>query len=139
LAGGWRTGLHTRRVLRRKRGGHDRLAGDVRAGKLGHRRLVVHDVDAVKIRELGVFARIPEHALTASRSVPHKLIHVALGSEVNASGRVVEQQQVGVGGEAAGEKHLLLHAAAEINDALLRRNSGKVHALKPGGRDLLET
>ena len=53
-------------------------------------------------------------------------LDVGLGADVDAAGRLVEDDQLGSGGQPAGEQHLLLVAAGEVAD---ERRSGR-----PGAR-----
>ena len=49
-----------------------------------------------------------------------ELLDLGLGADVDAAGRLVEDQQLGLGDQPAGQQHLLLVAAAEVAHELRR-------------------
>ena len=55
------------------------------------------------------------------------LLDLGLGADVDAAGRLVEDEQVGVRGEPAAEQHLLLVAAGEV---LMGRSGSAGRTLK---------
>src|SRR5690606_19244181 len=99
-----------------ERGGDDPFLGDLVAGELGHHPPGAEDVDAVAVRHLGVLAGVPDDAAALGRLLPDEAVQVRLGVHVDTAERVVEQDQVGAGGEGPGDEHLLLVAAAELGD-----------------------
>src|SRR5262249_32123857 len=93
---------------------------------LGQGRTVddIHDlsfaehIDPVAEEELVILRRIPEEAAAPGGGGADLLIELALGSDVDAACRIVEQDDLGIGGEGAGHQHLLPVAAAEGEDGL---------------------
>ena len=58
----------------------------------------------------------------------HELVHRGLGADVDALGRLVEDDDAGLGGEPLGDHHLLLVAAGELGDVLVERGGAEVEA-----------
>ena len=75
----------------------------------------VGDVD-----ELGQVAGIEQDGVALRGEVAHQLEDLALGADVDAAGRVVEQEDPRLGQEHLAEDHLLLVAAGERAGRLLR-------------------
>ena len=57
--------------------------------------------------------------MPSSAEGDHEPLDLGLGADVDAAGRLVEDEQLRLGGQPAGEQHLLLVAAAEGRDRLL--------------------
>ena len=54
------------------------------------------------------------HALRSQ--VKHDLLNFSLGTDIDTTGRLVQNQQLGVRGQPTANEHLLLVAAGEILD-----------------------
>ena len=61
-----------------------------------------------------------------------QLVQVALRLDVDADGRLVDDQDVGVGGEPLGDRHLLLVAAGEVADGLRERRRADLERVDEG-------
>src|SRR6185312_15064753 len=94
-------------------GGADHpLLADRAARDLVGNAAAIEDVDAVAIDELVVLGRVPDEAAAALRLAPDMLVELALGADIDAAQRVVEQHDLGLAGEGARDQRLLLVAAA---------------------------
>ena len=61
-----------------------------------------------------------------------QLVEVGLGLDVDADRRLVDDQDLGIGREPLGDRHLLLVAAREIADRLAERRRADFEALDEG-------
>src|SRR3954469_21785147 len=118
----------------------ERGAQDTVLGQLGARDLVgddaaVEDVDAVAVRQLLVLARVPDEAPPLGRVPCHVAVELALGADVHAPHRVVEQDDPRGPGERAGDQRLLLVAAAQVEDRPAHVGRADVDPLPPLVRD----
>ena len=77
-------------------------------------------IDAVTKKELVIFGRVPQEAAPGARRGADLLIKLALGSDIDAARRIIEQDNVGVGGECASDEHFLTIAAAQRENGLCR-------------------
>ncbi len=78
-----------------------------------------HDGDAVAhAEELGQVARHEQHRLAGERQAIDEAVDLRLAADVDAARGLVEEEDVDVVVEQAGERDLLLVAAGEIADAL---------------------
>ncbi len=62
-----------------------------------------------------------------------QLVQIGLGLDVDADRRLVDDQDLGVGGEPLGDRHLLLVAAREIADGLVERRACAPRAAATNG------
>ena len=67
----------------------------------------------------------------SSHERAHEPLHLGLGADVDAARRLVEDQQPRLGEQPAREQHLLLVAAAERADGLVRVGGPDVERLDP--------
>ena len=93
---------------------HHRFFGRVGAVELALQLAFSHHEDAIGEREdLGQIARHHEHGEPVARLLPDHLVDLELGADVDALGRLVEQQHARLGRQPLGDDDLLLVAAAE--------------------------
>ena len=99
---------------------HDRRLADLRLGQLGHRPAVAQHEDAVgaldHLLELG---GDHQHAEPLIGELADQRLDLGLGADVDAARRLVEDQELRVHAQPAGEQHLLLIAAGQLADLLL--------------------
>ena len=107
-------------------GGHDALLADRLALQFRDRAAVAQDEDAARrLDHLLELRGDHQHAEPLAGQLPDQAQDLGLGAHIDAAGRLVEDQELGVHAEPAGEQHLLLVAAGELADPLLRaRRSG---------------
>src|SRR3954453_1749675 len=110
-----------------RHGVHDGGLGDGLAGQLGHADPVAEHGDAVgaldHLLELG---GDHQHTQALLGQLADQALDLGLRPHVDAAGGLVEDRELRVGGEPAGEQPLLLVAARELADALL--GAGAFHA-----------
>src|SRR5947209_2740583 len=98
--------------------------------QLGHQPAAPHDEDAVghaqKFRQI---RRDHDDGRTAFGQLVHGAINLCARRHVNTARRLVEQEDARVREEPAPEEHLLLVAAAQAPDSLLRVRRPDVQAL----------
>ena len=82
---------------------------------VAHHQHAVGDMD-----ELGQVARVEQDRIALGGEVAHQLEDLALGADVDAARRVVEQEDARLGEQHLAEDHLLLVAAREGAGRLLR-------------------
>src|SRR2546430_677473 len=100
----------------------DVLLGRVGRGQLAGDRALAHDDHAVgETENFGQVRRHHDHREPVGREVADDRVDLALRADVDALGRLVEQQHLGLGGEPPGEQHLLLVAAGQRGHRLLPR------------------
>ena len=63
-----------------------------------------------------------------------QLVEIGLGLDVDADRRLVDDQDLGIGGEPLGDRHLLLVAAGEVADGLRERRRADLEPLDEGLR-----
>ena len=79
------------------------------------------DKDAVRDgQHLRKLRRDKQHRETLLSEPVHNLENLSLGSHINAAGRFIQEQDVWLSQQALGEDHLLLVAAAQRSDRILR-------------------
>ena len=85
-----------------------------------HEATVAHDRDAItKTQRLGQVVGDEDHRLVDLATQPDDLVlHVAADQRVERRERLVEQQDVGIGGQCSGEPDALLLSAAELVRAI---------------------
>ncbi len=82
---------------------------------------LAQDPHAVAQRlDLAEDVRGEEHGLPALLGLPHALAEDHLHQRVQAAGRLIEQQQIGAGGEGGDQLHLLAVALRQRADLLAR-------------------
>src|SRR5919204_1304204 len=102
-------------------GGDESVARELRALELAKRLVLAEHDHAVHQLDVLVELRGQHHHRHALRGeLREQRVEVALGAEVDTSGRVVEQQHLGVRGKPARHHDLLLIAARERGDLVLR-------------------
>ena len=95
------------------------FGGQLCVGDLGKYRLVAEDQDAVReVHELVDLAGEDHDAHAFGAEPVQDCVDLPLGPDVNPSGGVIEQQDLGVGGKPAGQQHLLLVAAGQGGDGV---------------------
>ena len=78
--------------------------------------------DAVgQLRQLERVGRGEEDGGAGAGDLAQPAVDLGLGADVDAARRVVEQQQLGIGGQPAGDQRLLLVAAGQRGDRLQQR------------------
>ena len=96
------------------RGEHDRFLGRVGAGDLGGDRALVQDEDPVGHREdLGQVARDEDDREAGRGELRDDPVDLDLGADVDAAGRLVEDQHARLGRQPLAEHDLLLVAARQ--------------------------
>src|SRR4051812_2779302 len=98
-------------------GGDEAIARDLRAFELPEQLMLAEDEDAV--HQLDVLIELGgEHddRETLARERAEERVEVVLGPDVDAAGRVVQEQHARAEREPAGDDHLLLVAARERRD-----------------------
>ena len=68
-------------------------------------------------------------AMPGSRHLEQEIVHLDLGADVDAARRLVDDQHLGPQRQPARQHHLLLVAAGEIADELVRRGHADVEQL----------
>ena len=125
-----------RGLLDRVDAAHDRLAGRLVAVVVRHLAddaEAVHDQDAVGERDhLRHVAGDEDDRDAAGGDLADQLVEVGLGLDVDADRRLVDDQDVGIGGEPLGDRHLLLVAAGEVADRLAERRRADLEPLDEG-------
>ena len=102
------------------RGEHHPLLGRVGAGDLGRDAALVQDEDPVRHREdLGQVARDEDDPEAGRGELGDDPVDLDLGADVDAAGRLVEDEQARLGGQPLGQDDLLLVAARQRADHLL--------------------
>ena len=86
----------------------------------GDAAVAQHEHAVGDVDELGQVARIEEDGVALGGEVAHQLENLALGADIDAAGRIVEQQDARLGQQHLAEDHLLLVAAGERAGELLR-------------------
>ena len=93
-----------------------------RAGQLARDAALAHDEHAVgEAEHLGQVGGHDDHAEPFGGEVADHLVDLRLGADVDALGGLVEEQDLGLRGQPAGEQHLLLVAARQRRHRLLPR------------------
>src|SRR3954471_18131568 len=100
-------------------------AGD-QAGELRDRAAAVDLGDVVSVaqygdavadaRDLIEFGRDEQHGHPVGGQIADQFLDLSLGADIDAAGRLVEDEQRGLSDQPAGQQHLLLVAAAEVLD-----------------------
>ena len=68
-------------------------------------------------------------AMPGSRHVEEKIVHLDLGADIDAARRLVDDQHLGPERQPAGQHDLLLVAAGQVGDQLLRARHADVERL----------
>src|SRR6266550_3211287 len=100
----------------------------------------VHDIEAVAdAQELGHFGRDHDHAFAGRGQVIDDGVDLVLGTDVDAAGRLVENEHLRIGEQPLAEHHLLLIAAGEIEGLLQDAGRANVQfgAVLMGDHDFL--
>ena len=99
-----------------RNGGHDPLLGQL-AVQLAHLGAIPEDRHPVAGPEHLLNLGGDEHdALSLAGQLDNQLLNFGLGPDVDAPGGLVQDQEVGVGGQPPGQDGLLLVAAGELLD-----------------------
>ncbi len=117
-------------------GADDRVLADGVAGEVGDDGAPGEDEDAVAFEQFGVLGRVPEHEAAIGGAVAQHAVEVALGADVDAAGRVVEEDDGGAVDQAAGHQRLLLVAAGEREDRVVQALGREGEALGGGAGGL---
>src|SRR2546426_11257044 len=115
-------------------GGHleDPLLGRVPAHQLPHLVALVHHHDAVAHAEdLGQLGRDHDDGLAAPRQVDHQPVDLGFRAHVDAARRLVEDQDLRLGQQPAGEQDLLLVPTREVPHLLLEAGGLDAERLAP--------
>ena len=80
----------------------------------------MHEHAVGDVDQLRQVAGVEEDRVAPGGEVAHQLEDLALGADVDAAGRVVEQEHARLGQQHLAEDHLLLVAAGEGAGELLR-------------------
>ena len=86
----------------------------------GDAALAHHDDAMAHAQDLGQFRRDHDDRLALLRQIVQQAVDLALRAHVNAAGRLVEDQDVGVDRQPLADDHLLLVAARKVLDLLLQ-------------------
>ena len=109
-----------RRAAARAREMQHVFLGRPRRGQLARDGALAHDEHAVgQPEDLGQVGRHDDHAEPLRGEVADDLVDLGLGADVDALGRLVEHQHLGLGRQPAGEQDLLLVAARQRRHRLL--------------------
>ena len=98
-----------------------------------------HHEHAVRdAQDLGQLGRDDDHRAALGREPLDQGVDLGLGADVDAAGRLVEQQDAGAGGDPAADDGLLLVAAGELADRPLDHRAGlrfisRISSLALGG------
>ena len=88
---------------------------------------LAHDDDAVgHAEDLGDFGGDHDDGEALRRELGHELVHRGLGADVDALGRLVEDDDPRLRRQPLGDHHLLLVAARELADVLVERGGAQV-------------
>ncbi len=91
---------------------------------------LAHDDDAVAHAEdFGQFGRDHDDREALGDQFGHEVVHGGLGADVDALGRLVEDDHLGLGRQPFGDHHLLLVAARQRADVLAQRGGAQVEPL----------
>ena len=116
------------RVLVAHDGTHDLLLCRVGCGKLANEGAVVHHADPVTDAEqFRHFRRDHHDAFTGRRQFVDDTIDLVFRTDVDAAGRLVENQDLGVRHQPFRQHDLLLVAAGELADFLIDIRAANVH------------
>ena len=88
------------------------------------------------VHDLGQLRGEDQDGLALLGQLADDAVDLALGAHVDAAGRLVQHQQVGVREQALGEDHLLLVAAGELGGLLLGAAGGDPQLVDVFERDL---
>src|SRR5918995_6483591 len=117
--------------------GHDGRLRDLRSGKRRDARSLAQDDDAARrVDHLLELGGDHQDAEAATRELPHQGEDLRLGADVDAPGRLVEDEEARVHAQPAREQHLLLVAARELADRLLGARALDAEALDEAVDDL---
>jgi hypothetical protein len=86
-----------------------------------------HGDPVAKQHQLFDLARNHHDPLAATGQVLDQMIHRELRRDIDAPGRLVEQDDLRGAQEPTGHHHLLLVAAAQLSDGLIERLAAKLH------------
>ena len=115
-------------------GGHDAFFGGVGAGDVGGEAALAHDEDAVAHAEdLGELGGDHDDGDPLLGELGDQGVDLGLGADVDAAGGFVEDENLRLGGEPAGDDDLLLVAAGEGADALLHRRGADAEVVDVAG------
>ena len=105
------------------------------AADLRRQAPLVHDQHAVGHAEhLGQLAGDHQHGQPLAGQLAHQPVHLGLGADVDAAGRLVDDQQLRLGGEPLREHDLLLVAARQEPDGVLEPVELQLQARRPLAR-----
>ena len=94
-------------------GAHDVLGGGLVAGDVGGEPALADDQDAVGHAEhLGQLGGDHQDRQPLAGQLGEQPVDLGLGADVDAAGGLVDDQQLGLGGQPLGDDDLLLVAAA---------------------------
>ena len=96
---------------------HDRLFCELSPSQLTNNLAFGENQDPVTREQLGVFRRVPKQGATLPRELAAKAVKILLGGDIDATGRIVQKNDWGFGGDRPGYERLLLIAAAELENA----------------------
>ena len=114
---------------------HDGLLGGLGPGELGGDAALAQDHDPVGHAEhLGQLGRHHHDGEPVGGQRRHQPVHLGLGADVDAAGRLVDDQQFRVGGQPLGQHDLLLVAAGQGADRVGQVTELGLQPLGPLGR-----
>ena len=103
---------------------HDLFLRRIRGGKFADKGAVIHHTDPVADAEqFGHFRRDHDDALAGCRQLVDDTINLVFRTDVDAAGRLVEDQNLGVGHQPFRQHDLLLVAAGQVAAPPDRRRS----------------
>ena len=129
-------GVAHRAVLQVVGGGvHDGLGGGVGAVEVGGDPALADDEDAVgHAEDLGELGGDHQDREALPGELGEQPVHLGLGADVDAAGGLVDDQQLGIGGQPLGDDDLLLVAAAHRGRGHVERAGLHLQAARPRGR-----
>src|SRR3954467_9459830 len=113
-----------RRVVAVRHRREDRPLVDVALGEFSDRLAVAQYEDAVRsLDDLLQLGGDHEDAKTLIRKLLDEALDLGFRADVDATRRLVEDQELRIHAEPAGKQHLLLVAARKLTDFLVRASS----------------
>ena len=86
-----------------------------------NRSAVHHDDPVAHAQDFRQLGRNHQDGHAAAGQLAHQAMDFGFGADVDALRRLVENQQLGLGGQPAGDRHFLLVAAGKVADRRIER------------------